>query len=174
MKNVFPIKKDNNTCFKAPDQLKEMFNLARKKYNKSEENFTNFGIANYYNSSNKTCHFTLCNNLTEIIDSNQLNLNDKLFADLTFKSFYGDGIRRIIANAFGKSTETIIFFWCIFCEFSDSPSNYNIWTTLSQLKQLQLLFIGLNVTEIPSNAIKRWSKIKTKTFSNIINTKFDN
>ena len=128
--------------------------MARKKYNKSEKNFTNIGIANYYNSLNKTCHFTLYDNLTEIIDSNQLNLNDKSFADLTFEGFYGNGIRRIGTKAFDKSTETIIYFWCINCELPDSPSNYNIWTTLSQLKQLQLLFIDLNVANIPSNAIK--------------------
>ena len=49
-------------------------------------------------------------------------------------------------------SETIKEFWCPDCSIQNQLPNYNIWSTLSRLKKLDDLYIGLNATEIPSNA----------------------
>ena len=81
-------------------------------------------------------------------------LNDNSFADITFDNFYGYGIKRVSNKAFGKSAQTLTRFWCNVCQLQGSPSNYSIWSTLSQFTKLESVTIGLYITEIPSNAIK--------------------
>ena len=87
-------------------------------------------------------------NLTEA------TLNDDSFANITFTQFVGEGIKRISNKAFGKSYKTITLFSCLSCELIETPFKYNIWTTLNQLTEVKSLELGLNVTEMPSNAFK--------------------
>ena len=83
----------------------------------------------------------------------ETTLNDNSFGDFTFDNFYGVQIEKISTNAFGNSSTTIYNFFCSYCVLTYSPSNYNIWATLSQLNKLRSVQVGLNVKEIPSNAI---------------------
>lgn len=99
-------------------------------------------------------HFFQINVINSTDNLNETTLNDNSFADITFDNFYGYGIRRISNKAFGKSAETLTHFWCNVCKLQDSPSNYSIWSTLSQFTKLESVTIGLYITEIPSNAIK--------------------
>ena len=85
---------------------------------------------------------------------NESTLNESSFSDILFNDFYAYGIIRINNKAFDKSAETIDHFWCSMCYLSDSHSEYNIWSVLSKLTNLNSLTLGLNVTEIPSNAIQ--------------------
>ena len=85
---------------------------------------------------------------------NESTLNDTSFADILFDDFYAYGIMRINHFAFGKSAETIDHFWCSMCYLNDSPQEYNIWSVLNKFTNLNTLTLGLNVTEIPSNAIQ--------------------
>lgn len=83
----------------------------------------------------------------------EATLNDNSFGDFTFDHFNGIRIEKISTNAFGNSSTTVYNFLCSYCTLIDSPSNYNIWATLSQLNRLHSVEVGLNVKEIPSNAI---------------------
>ena len=63
-------------------------------------------------------------------------------------------MNKIKNKAFGKTAQYVNRFTCLSCPLTDSPPNYNIWSTLNQMTQLTSLYITLNVTEIPTNAIK--------------------
>ena len=89
-------------------------------------------------------------------------LNDNSFANITFDDFYGYRIKRISNKAFGKSDKTIKQFWCASCELSETPLEYNVWTTLSQLTEVKWLDLRLNVTQIPSNAFKTNNEAESK------------
>ena len=71
-----------------------------------------------------------------------------------------DGITNINSNAFGKAAETIDRFSCEDCQIENAPPKYDVWQALSTLKSGIMGFmpleviIGVNVTEIPSNAIE--------------------
>ena len=58
----------------------------------------------------------------------ELILNDNSFADLTFNRFYGENVKRISLNAFGKATKTIRFFVCFYCNLQNQQPKYDIWT----------------------------------------------
>lgn len=118
----------------------------------------------------------------------KLTLTDNLFADLTFSNFYGFGIEKISNNAFNKMKYAMTSFNCIACELVNQSPNYHIWSTLNQMIKLQFLDLGLNVNEIPTNAIdkknflyeltinsKQNLTIKTGAFQNLnslVNIKF--
>ena len=104
-------------------------------------------------------------NLTEA------TLNDNSFANITFDDFYGYRIKRISNKAFGKSNKTIKQFWCASCELSETPLEYNVWTTLNQLTEVNHLTVGLNVTKIPSNAFKPNNGAESKLKSLALNPK---
>lgn len=87
-------------------------------------------------------------------DKTESTVYENSFGNLSFVRFCGNGINRISGKAWGKSAQALDIFYCLYCELNDSPSNYNIWTALSQLTNLSTAIIGLNVSEIPSNAIK--------------------
>ena len=97
----------------------------------------------------------------DIISSSKIlsesTLDDYTFADVFFSRFNGSGIKRISLKAFHTKREQIITneFFCDDCQLPDSPSNYNIWTVLSYMPSLYMLSLGLNVTQIPTNAIYR-------------------
>ena len=91
--------------------------------------------------------------LNSFKSENASTLLDDSFAELTFDGFYAYGIKRISNKAFGKAAKTIKYLSCEICSIVDSPSHYNIWIALNQTSQLLSLTLGLNVTEIPSNAI---------------------
>ena len=102
-------------------------------------------------------HFQEMNIISSSKTLSESTLNDNTFGDIFFNRFNGSGIKRISLKAFHTQREKIITneFFCKDCEFSDSPSNYNIWTVLSQMPSIYMLSIGLNVTQIPANAISR-------------------
>ena len=105
---------------------------------------------------------------TQDMDTTELTHN--IFADITFKQFYGRGIQGIRYDAFGKSAFTITTFWCLSCQLQSFPQNmvHDVWKTLSTLVQVKSLSIGLNVNQIPTYAIepidKRESKLEKLTF----------
>lgn len=84
-----------------------------------------------------------------------LILDDNPFSDITFDEFQGHRINNVLLGnkAFGKSATTIKKLSCEYCAIENSPPNYDVWKSLSTLIQLNSLSIGLNVTEIPTNAI---------------------
>ena len=107
-------------------------------------------------------HFTEIR-LTVFNDSEKgSTLQENTFSDLTFDSFYGFGINKISEKAFGKSAQTIKKFWCLSCELQNTQ-NHNIWKVLGQLNKLNSSTIGLNVTEIPSNAFTNNSHSDIRT-----------
>ena len=57
-------------------------------------------------------HFFQINIMNSTDNLDEKTLNDNSFADITFDSFYGYGIKRISNKAFGKSAETLTHFWC--------------------------------------------------------------
>ena len=85
---------------------------------------------------------------------NNETLNDDFFGDLIFHELELFGVHKIKNKSFGKTAQYVNSFTCLSCPLTDSPPNYNIWSTLNQMTQLTYLYITLNVTEIPTNAIK--------------------
>lgn len=81
-------------------------------------------------------------------------LNDDFFGDLIFHEVGLHGVNKIKNKAFGKTAQYVNSFSCLGCSLTDSPPNYNIWSTLNQMTQLTFLYIELNINEIPTNAIK--------------------
>ena len=61
-------------------------------------------------------------------------------------------------NAFGKAAKTIRIFLCIRDVWGNAyilqnqPPKYDIWSSLSQLTHVGYIGVGLNVSEMPSNA----------------------
>ena len=86
-------------------------------------------------------------------NQNELILNDDLFGDLTFEKFQGVGVNKIGSKAFSKSAERLTEFHCLNCHLVNQPPTYNLWSALGQLTQLSEVDLGLNVNEIPENAI---------------------
>lgn len=104
-------------------------------------------------------------------DMDTTELTSNIFADITFKEFYGRGIQGIRYDAFGKSAFTITKFSCLSCQlqsFSPQMLVDDVWKTLSTLVQVKSLSIGLNVNQIPTYAIepidKRESKLEKLIF----------
>ena len=87
-------------------------------------------------------------------NESESTLNDDSFADLKFEKFLGFGLKKISNRAFGKSSFTIKTFSCFECNIQNSLPNYSIWKSLSRFPKMDKLSIGLNVTEIPTNAIR--------------------
>lgn len=83
-------------------------------------------------------------------------MDDNSFADITFKEFWFNGIKRISSNAFGKAAKTIEDILCynFECQLQHQPPKYDIWKMLSQMPRLMYVGISVNVSEIPANAIK--------------------
>ena len=106
------------------------------------------------------------------LKDDELTLYDNSFADITFDSIEIEGrLKQISNNAFGKSKSTIMSLYCSSCVLENSLPNYNIWKAINEIVNLTVLDIGLNVTEIPTNAIKpingRESKLKLLTITAI-------
>ena len=61
-------------------------------------------------------------------------------------------------NAFGKSSSTIKRINNLFESdghfLSNSPPNYDVWKMLNSLINVEIVELGLNVNEIPSEAFK--------------------
>ena len=107
-------------------------------------------------------HFKSIRLTTLSQDQNETTLNDNSFADLTFDNFYGYGIQKLSTNSLGKTASTIRFFWCLFCDIKNSPPNYNVWKILGTLTNVNESLIGLNVNEIPANAIVNGNQLQLK------------
>ena len=98
-------------------------------------------------------------------------LNDDSFADITFDLFRGMEINKISNKAFGKlQNEAIKEFWCVECYIENQLPNYDIWSTLSQFKNLNNLHLGLNATEIPSNAFNRQINVQIDSKKSMLET----
>ena len=126
----------------------------------------------------------------EITNTNQTVLNDDLFADITFDSLNiscpTNCLLKVSNRTFIKSAQRLTQFFCLNCSIQNSPPNYHIWTLINSINNLKVLAIGLDVDEIPSNAIKpsngnqsklqyllfsseRNLTIKSNAFENLIN-----
>ena len=79
-------------------------------------------------------------------------LNDNSFSDITFNNFFGFDIIGISNKAFGNSLKSIKLFWCRNCLLQKESPNYDFYNVFVQMDKLELLVLGLNLTEIPSNA----------------------
>ena len=131
------------------DHLEKIFNSTSQNLGEKSRGFEQIQLYNYNKSAPK------------------LTLTDNLFADLTFSSFYGFGIGKISNNAFNKTKHAITSFSCIACELVNQSPNYDLWSTLSQMNKLMFLDLGLNVNQIPTNAIQK----KNFVFGLTINSK---
>ena len=136
---LFFQKKDGISCENNLNNLAKIFNSTSK--NLADENFFSFVRLN-------------------ITDANQIVLNDNFFADVTFDTLYIDcpadysiRIKKISNRAFGKSSQSLKRFYSLYCGFEHSPPNYHVWKLFSSINKLQVLAVGLNVDQIPSNAI---------------------
>ena len=89
-------------------------------------------------------------------------LNDTSFSDLTFSNFYGENVKLISNNAFGKASETIKSFTLTYPYVNHEPPKYHIWNVLSGLVNANYIYVPLNVTEIPSNAFTFINGIQSK------------
>ena len=103
-------------------------------------------------------------------DDKEITLEDSTFSDITFENFYAKNVIKIGSNAFNKTANKIKSFKCPNCSIEQQPPKYDIQTAINQMNQLRDLSIGLNVNEIPSNAIRN----KTQLFSVYINNKKQN
>ena len=131
----FILKNITITC-KNANNLHGIFNLTSKSLAENETHFNEIEIK-----------------LNQTKNESETTLNDDSFADLTFDRFYGDGLTKIATKALGKTASTITTFYCRRCGIQNSSPNYDIWKMINQLSKLKLLSIGLDVSEIPSNAI---------------------
>ena len=80
-------------------------------------------------------------------------LDDDTFADITFDDLSGSFIKKLATKSLSKTASVIKRFDCVFCDIQNSPPNYNIWEVLGSLTNAHSLSVGLNVSEIPTNAI---------------------
>lgn len=79
-----------------------------------------------------------------------LTLENNVFSDITFESFYGVNIEKIGSNAFRKTANNITTFNCRDCFLQHQSPKYDFRTIFSEMNQLYALDLGLNVTEIPT------------------------
>lgn len=126
-------------CNSSIDHISEIFDLASKNLtNQQEKHFQLITLEIPANKSEK-----------------ESTLNDNSFADFTFDQFFGRRIKKISNKAFGQfQSEGLIDFSCEFCSIQNPEPNYNIWSVLSQFSKLERVFLGSNVTEVPTNATK--------------------
>lgn len=114
--------------------MNKIFKSANKNLDQNDKHFENLILTNQNNQ-------------------NQLILNDDLFGNLTFEKFQGVGVKEIGSKTFSKSAERLTEFHCLNCQLANQPPTYNLWSALGQLTQLTEVELGLNVNEMPENAI---------------------
>ena len=66
----------------------------------------------------------------------------------------GSNIKKIGSNTFNKTAKKLKEFFCFSCGLEYQPPNYRLKTLLNQMTQLEVLTIGVNDTEMPTNAIE--------------------
>ena len=66
----------------------------------------------------------------------------------------GSNIKKIGSNTFNKTAKKLKQFLCFSSGLEYQPPNYHLKTLLKQMTQLEVLTIGVNVTEMPTNAIE--------------------
>ena len=79
-------------------------------------------------------------------------LNSNFFSDITFTEFSSCGLKKISSTAFGPSTVRDLFD-CSACDILHHPPEYHVWKGFSQLTQLKVFEPGLNLDEVPTDAI---------------------
>ena len=97
---------------------------------------------------------------------------ENTFGNLQFEHFTVNGLTKISSSAFSNQTgQSIEFFSCLNCRLSDQPSEFNVWKSLEPLTNLFFLEIGLDISEIPTDALgqrKRLSVIlMTSKYQNL-------
>ena len=113
-------------------------------------------MANVFNSASKNLganekHFKL----VELFSyDKEITLEDNTFSDITFETFYGKNVIKIGSNAFNNTANQIKSFFCLTCSIQQQTPKYDIETVLNEMTELEDLTIGLNVNEIPSNALQ--------------------
>lgn len=112
-----------------------------------------------------------------ITNANQTVLNNDLFADITFGALnvdcpvdYSIQINQISNKAFGKSAQSLRTFSSLYCGLKHSPPDYDVWKIFSSINKLQTLAVGLDVDQIPSNAIKPIDGSQSKLKSLILSS----
>ena len=131
---------DEIKCYTSVNHIGNIFDLASKNLKSEQEK-----------------HFDL---VTLLVPNNksqeESTLNDNSFAEITMKQFDGSQLKKVSNKAFGKlQSEKLVDFMCDFCSIQNPEPNYNIWSVLSQFPKLYRVFLGSNITEVPSNAIKQ-------------------
>ena len=96
----------------------------------------------------------------QLFSASNLILEDNTFGDITFESFHGLNIIKIGSNTFKKTSDKIDVFFCWTCSIQHQPPKYDLQTILNQMTQLEYLSIGVNVNEIPSNAVGNLKKLQ--------------
>ena len=81
-------------------------------------------------------------------------LEDNTFSDITFQEFHSNKVKKIGTNTFNKTADKILSFFSLTSSIEHQPPKYDLQTILNQMTQLESLAIGINVDEIPSNAIR--------------------
>lgn len=84
-----------------------------------------------------------------------------MFGDITFEWFEGVNVKKISSNLFNKTENKIKTFECFACPLEHEPPKYNVQSVFNRMTELNDLKIGLNVTEIPSNAFGKAYKLET-------------
>lgn len=129
------------TCHETLNNVSKIFNWMSKNLDANEKHFKTLIL---HPSTNE-------NQLERIIQ-------DDTFKDITFDTFYGWNINKMASNSFNITANKIGQFSCHECTLTNQL-NYNIFNVIHQLHKLDNLFLTLNITEVPTNALFNCSNI---------------
>lgn len=80
---------------------------------------------------------------------------------MQFEHFTVNGLTKISNSACSNQTgQSIEFFSCLDCRLSDQQPEFNVWKSLEPLTNLFNLEIGLDVSEIPTNALGHRKRLR--------------
>lgn len=81
-------------------------------------------------------------------DSDNQIIEENTFGHLTFERVTLHGIKIINSNAFNWTANKIKAFYCSQCLLENQPPKYDLQTLFNQMTKLEILSIGLNVTQL--------------------------
>lgn len=129
------------TCRETLNNVSKIFNWMSKNLGANEKHFKTLIL---HPSTNE-------NQLERIIE-------DDTFKDITFDTFYGWNINKMASNSFNITANNIGQFSCHECALTNQL-NYSIFNVVHRLHKLDNLFLTLNITEVPINALFNGSNI---------------
>ena len=76
-----------------------------------------------------------------------ITLEDNTFGNITFELFRGSGIKKIGSNAFNKTANKLMAFYCSDCDINNEPPKYDIYRVeiMQFKKKIFIRFSALNV-----------------------------